>query len=327
MIVLGVDGGGTKTHALAVDEHGTVVGVGVGKHSNYQTSGLDWAISVIADATRQALGTIRPDKAVYCLAGCDTDLDEMRLIPAIRALGLVDDFVCYNDTFAPLRAGSRRPYGVTVICGTGFNACGIAPDGRQAKLRSLGELTGDWGGGHSLGEAVSGAVYRAEDGRGEATLLTSLMLDTLRIPDLTTLAYRIIDGEFTPAQVATLAPLVFEASERGDRVAQSIMARQVDEIVIAASAMLRRLDMLDLEVDVVLSGGVIQGNGSRLVEMVTERMAHQWPKANVCRLEIPPVTGAVLLAFDACGVPAPTIQLDRNHVAIDPSTWQRFIVE
>src|SRR5215475_14440610 len=134
MIVLGVDGGGTKTHALAVDEHGKVHGVGIGKHSNYQTSGFEWATSVIADVTRQALGGVRPDKAIFCLAGCDTDLDEGRLTAAIRDFGLVGDFACYNDTFAPLRAGTSQPYGVAVICGTGFNACGIAPDGRQARL-------------------------------------------------------------------------------------------------------------------------------------------------------------------------------------------------
>src|SRR5690349_2961737 len=117
MIVLGVDGGGTKTHAMLVDEHGKVIGVGIGRQSNYQVSGLEWAIREIGDATRQALGNRPADKAVFCLAGCDTDLDESRLSTAIRALGLVDDFVCFTDIFAPLRAGSSRPYGVAVSCG------------------------------------------------------------------------------------------------------------------------------------------------------------------------------------------------------------------
>src|SRR5690349_9914679 len=122
MIVLGVDGGGTKTHALAVNEQGEVVGVGVGRESNYQVSGMKKAIQSIGDATRQALGSIRPDKAVFCLAGCDTDLDEMRLDQAISDLGLVDDFACYTDVFAALRAGSHHPFGVAVSIGTGFNA-------------------------------------------------------------------------------------------------------------------------------------------------------------------------------------------------------------
>lgn len=317
MIVLGVDGGGTKTHALAVNEQGEVVGVGVGRESNYQVSGMERAIQSIGDATRQALGSIRPDKAVFCLAGCDTDLDEVRLIQAIGDLRLVDDFVCYTDVFAALRAGSRHPFGVAVSCGTGFNACGIAPDGRRAKLRSLGPLTGDWGGGHSLGEAVCGAVYRADDGRGEPTILTAMMLDTLGIPDLTTLAYKIIDDEITSAQLSTLAPLVFEASERGDKVAQAIMMRQADEIVISALAMLRRLDMVELGVDVILSGGVLQKNDSwRLVEIVTERLLVQCPKTNIHRLEVPPVTGAVLLAFDACNVDAPSIKLEGSQLSV-----------
>ncbi len=73
--------------------------------------------------------------------------------------------------------------------------------------------------------------------------------------------------------------------------------------------MLRRLDMLDLEVDVVLSGGIFKGNSARLIAMATERIIQHCPKVRVCPLQVPPVVGAVLLAFDACGLSVPAIQL------------------
>jgi hypothetical protein len=52
-----------------------------------------------------------------------------------------------------------------------------------------------------------------------------------------------------------------------------------------------------------------------LVEIATERILQQCPKANIHRLEVPPVTGAVLLAFDACNVDAPTIKLEGKHLS------------
>jgi N-acetylglucosamine kinase-like BadF-type ATPase len=222
-------------------------------------------------------------------------------------LNIASAFRCYNDTFAALRAGSTRPYGVAVICGTGFNACAITPDGRHFKLFSLGRYTGDWGGGYSMGEAAMGAIYRADDGRGEATVLTDMVLQALGKPDLATLADDIAARRLDNRRVAGLAPLIFDAAEGGDGVARGIIQRLADEIVITASAMLRRGDMGSREADVVLSGGVMHGRGSLLLNSVTSQLAARHPNATVQRLAVAPVVGAAWLAYDALKLPAPTV--------------------
>jgi len=306
MIVLGIDGGGTKTHALALDEAGHLIGSGSGGRSNYHLVGLDAAVACIQDAALEALHGNRADMAVYCLAACDTALDEGRLTRALGAVDLAPRFVCLNDAFAALRAGTTRPYGVSVICGTGFNACGIAPDGTRAILHSLGTLTGDWGGGYSLGEAVFGVVFRADEGRGPATQLTDMLLKALNLPDLDAVAQAIIDNRIDTLEVGAVAPLVFEAAERGDTVAIQIVERQADEIAIGAVAMLRRLGMLHTPVDVVLSGGVIRGGGALLHSETHRRIHTECPTATITNLNVPAVIGAALLAFDALGITAPT---------------------
>jgi N-acetylglucosamine kinase-like BadF-type ATPase len=325
MIILGVDGGGTKTHALALDEHGSILGSGTGGRSNYHTIGLPAALEALADVTQQALSGLngqQADIAVFCLGACDSTVDEQRLTDGLSALNHAKRLICYNDSFAALRAGSTRPYGVVVICGTGFNAGGIAPDGRQARLYSLGTLTGDWGGGYSIGEAIFAAVYRADDWRGEPTILTEMLLRALNYPDLTSLAQAISEHRFTPPQIGGLAPLAFEAAEAGDSVARGIILRQANEIAIAAGAMLRRLDMTDLEVDVILAGGVTKGRGLLLLDSVRERLAADYPKAYVHTLDLPPVIGAVCLSFDAVGIPAPNPEALRDisrHLAVPTS--------
>ena len=307
MIIVGVDGGGSKTHALALDEKGTVLGSGAGGASNYHSIGLTNALDVLNGATQQALNGQTADVAVYCLGACDSDVDEQRLTEGLSKLNLAKRVICYNDSFAPFRAGSSRPYGVAIVCGSGFNACGLSPDGKQARLYSLGNLTGDWGGGYSLGEAMFGAVYRADDGRGQPTIMTDMLLKAMDVPDLKTLAYRIAEHRIGTDQVKRLAPLVFEAAEAGDSAARAILLRQADEIATAALAIMRRLDMINLDLDVIVSGGVANGRGPLLLDATSAQIRAVCPGASVRRLHVPPVIGSVFLGFDALGLPAPHI--------------------
>ncbi len=50
-----------------------------------------------------------------------------------------------NDTFALLRSGTDRGWGVAVVCGGGINCVGLTADGREVRFPSLGPITGDWG--------------------------------------------------------------------------------------------------------------------------------------------------------------------------------------
>ena len=88
-----------------------------------------------------------------------------------RGTGWAARTIVGNDTFAVLRAGTERGWGVAVVCGAGINCVGVAPDGRQARFPALGSITGDWGGGYDVGLAAVSAAARSEDGRGPRTSL------------------------------------------------------------------------------------------------------------------------------------------------------------
>ncbi len=308
MIILGIDGGGTKTHALALDENGATVGVGVAGPSNYHVVGLSTAVKAFADAARQATGGQQADFTVGCLAACDTPRDEGILTSEIMKADFTRQIRCFNDAFAPLRAGSRHPYGVAVICGTGFNACAIAPDGRRAQLSSLGALTGDWGGGYDLGEAAVGAAYRSLDLRGEPTMLLDIVLEWFNVPNLAVLAERITLQNLDRYHIARLAPKVFEAADAGDAVAQSIISHLAEEMFLAARAMIRQLGMQTLDLDIVVSGGLTRGKGPLLLDTLKSQLAAAFPLAKLQQVKIPPVIGAALLACDALNITvAPTV--------------------
>jgi N-acetylglucosamine kinase-like BadF-type ATPase len=196
------------------------------------------------------------DVAVYALAGADTPADDRRLVLALNARGLARENVVLNDAFAPLRAGSEEGWGVALICGSGMNAAGIAPDGRRARLAALGAISGDWGGGGDVGLAALGAAVRARDGRGPRTSLEALVpahFGLIRPVDLT----RAIEaGSIDQARLRELSPVVFGAARDGDAIARSIVDRLADELVVMAEAIIRRLSLVRRRPVVVLAGGV-----------------------------------------------------------------------
>ena len=102
------------------------------------------------------------------LAGVDFPSEERELREAVEARGWAERTLVGNDTFAVLRAGTERGWGVAVVCGAGINCVGVAPDGRHVRFPALGQITGDWGGGYDVGMAALVAAARSEDGRGPA---------------------------------------------------------------------------------------------------------------------------------------------------------------
>lgn len=305
--VFGVDGGASKTHALVIEEGGRVLGFGQAGGSNHQVGGLGSAMREIAAATKSALDQagVGPDPieiGCYCLAGADLPTDHVMLQQATEELGFAQKVLVKNDTMAALRAGLTRPWGVVVVCGTGFNAAGRSPDGREIVLPGLGPMSGDWGGGAALSQEMIRLVMRAWDGRGKLTLLTELVLDALQAPSIEVLLSRLYHEEVEPQRILDLVPLLFEAAEAGDEVAQELIVRMGTEVGVTALALMRRLELTTEDVEVVLAGSVYKGQGPLLIDTIGRVVHEGAPRATIVRPRYESVVGAALLALDALGV-------------------------
>jgi N-acetylglucosamine kinase-like BadF-type ATPase len=303
--ILAVDGGNSKTDVALVAADGRLLAAVRGPTSSHQQVGLQVGSDRLADLVREAIalaGTAGSDSvadmAVYALAGADAPVDHRRLRQALEARGLARDNHVVNDAFAPLRGGSQRGWGVTLICGSGINAAGIAPGGRQARLAALGPISGDWGGGGDIGLAALGAAVRARDGRGPRTALESAVpafFGRARPVDVT---QAIEHGALEQRRLRELSPVVFRAARDGDLVAISIIDRLADELVVMAGAIIRRLGMTRRRPDVVLAGGVFAAHDERFEARIAEGIERIAPGAGVRRSEALPVLGAALLALD-----------------------------
>jgi N-acetylglucosamine kinase-like BadF-type ATPase len=305
--VLAVDGGNSKAELALVAANGRMLAAERGPTVSHQAVGLERGmanLSELLDAAAAAASIGRRDAGaiaelgVFCLAGADYPSDVLLLTNAIEGLGLARRLVVLNDTFAALRAGTTRPWGVVLICGQGINGAAIAPDGQTARFDGLGMISGDWGGAGAVGEAGLAAAVRARDGRGPATTLEKLVPSYFKVRSPFDLTRALYVGRIPEHRLAELCPVVFRAAGDGDVVARGILIRLADELVAMAGALIRRLRMADLDPEVVLGGGVFQATDPAFYARIDAGVQAVAPRASLVRLTAPPVLGAALLGLD-----------------------------
>ena len=183
-----------------------------------------------------------------------------------------------------------------------MNCVGVGPDGTHVRYAALGAITGDWGGGYDVGLAGVSAAARSADGRGPRTVLEHDVPAHFGLETPQELAEAIqLDG-LDRQRIGELAPLVLGAA-RDDNVAAGIADRLVSETIAFVQVTLERLGLTSEPADVVLGGGLFQGDGSWLIDRIATRLATVAPAASVRAVDSPPIVGAVLLG-----------QIGRAHV-------------
>jgi N-acetylglucosamine kinase-like BadF-type ATPase len=264
--------------------------------------GADGTVEIVAALLEEALG--EPvggpvaDVAELLMAGVDFAAEETELRDVIAKRGWAEQISVGNDTFAVLRAGTERGWGVAVVCGAGINCVGVAPDGRHARFPALGPTTGDWGGGYDVGLAATSAAARSEDGRGPRTSLERLVPAHFSVETPSRLAEEIHRGHIPLRRLEELPPVVFSAAA-DDAVAAAILDRLAAEIVALARVALQRLDLTEQPAEVLLGGGLLQAGDGRLLGSIEAGLREVGPELAVRRATAAPIVGAALLGLDA----------------------------
>jgi N-acetylglucosamine kinase-like BadF-type ATPase len=311
--VLAVDGGNSKADVALVAADGTLLAAVHGPSISHQAVGLGPGMAnlraLVAKAAAEAgiagasgaIGRVAP-LGSYCLAGADFPAEERLLHRAIAALGVTDETLVRNDTFAALRAGTDRPWGVALICGRGINGAAVAPDGRTARFDGLGNISGDWGGGRGIGTAALGAAVRARDGRGPRTLFERLVPKHFGLKTAAAVTRALYEERIDETRLTELSPVVFAAAAAGDAIARGILTHLSTELVAMAGALIRRLRLTRLDPEVVLAGGVFRAEDPVFYGEIEAGVRAIAPRARIVRLTAPPVLGAALIGLDRLSV-------------------------
>jgi len=320
--ILAVDGGNSKVELLFVGADGHILGYRRTDTISHQQvgleAGMDRLVRLARDCARET--GIRDEGSVdggvdggivalaevgaFCLAGADFPAEVRRLRGALKATGLVERVGGENDTLAVLRAGASRRWGVGIVCGQGINGVAVGADGRIARFDAVGEISGDWGGATSVGEAALAAAARATDGRGARTALTRLVPAHFGRRTVAALVRDLYYGRVNADRLADLSPLVFEAATDGDAVARGIVNRLADELVVMIGALVRRTRLGRSAPEVVLAGGVFRNRDEAFYRRLEAGIEATALGARMVRLAVAPVIGAALIGLDALNLPA-----------------------
>ncbi len=299
-LVLGVDGGNTKTVALVARGDGTVIGSGrAGCADVYGAESPEAAIEAITSAVADALaaaGVIGADldAAVFCLAGADWPEDFALHHRELTArIGLARTATVFNDAIATLRAGTPDAVGVAAVVGTGGAIAGRNARGETWHL-------GFWPDGMAAGgiaRAALRAVYRSGLGHDEPTSLVARACQLYGVMDVIELLHRFSRRGPKPASAA-LVPVVFEEAAAGDAVARAIIETDASRFADAV-----RIDGLPPRRSRRRSRWCWRAAccAIREASLHADAIAHAVPDAVTVRAAWEPVVGALLLACDEAG--------------------------
>ena len=298
MHVIGIDAGGTKTVCLLADERGAIVARARSTGANLQAVGELQVEKVLHDVMEQAIGDRDLVPAAICLgiAGVDRPDDQAIVGGIMRRIGFKARVLIVNDALVALEAGAPGQAGVVIISGTGSIAYGRNDRGEAARSGGWGHVLGDEGSGYWIGRAALRAVLRAADQRGNATVLTPMLLEHFQVPSPQSLLHTVYHDHLSPAAIGTLASCVQAAFREGDPAAIGILRSAADELEGSALSVARRLDLTGAAFTFVLSGGIFRAV-PWLEQELSRRLPVAVPRSVTRLLDREPAEGAVALAL------------------------------
>jgi N-acetylglucosamine kinase-like BadF-type ATPase len=217
-LFLGIDIGGTKTHALLADAQGRAVGFGHSGPGNPDSVGHAGMAAVMQTALQTALsqaGARREDiaGAGFGIGGLDWPAQHSLMLETIRRLELHCPVEAVNDAIIGLLAGAEQGWGVAVVAGTGCNCWGIDRQRRTGQVTGLGHWMGEAAGAGELVQAAVIAIARQWTRRGPATVLTQIFAQHVGASSALDLLEGVGMGRYHIR--ASAAPLVFAGGAPG----------------------------------------------------------------------------------------------------------------
>ena len=291
-VVLGIDAGGTKTRAFAVDRAGEIVGRGAGGAGNLLSSPDPQGS--IAAALREALAGRVPRAVVLACSGGERDADRAKG-RAILA-GLVGPEVAVevtHDALAALYAGNPSGCGVVLISGTGSIAYGRNDQGIEDRCGGWGYLVGDEGSAFWLGAEGLRAASYDHDGRGSPTRITQHLFADLGAADFNGVLPQLYGRPHPPPAIQAATRAVARAYADGDAIAVHIVQRGAHHLAEMAATVARAV-LLEGG-PVYLAGGAFE-NVRPLEKAVRLALLGLLPRAAVEPVREEPAMGAARLA-------------------------------
>ncbi len=297
-LVLGFDGGGTKTECVLMDEARHILARSLSGPSNPLRAGFQAAAAALQQAADRALAEARiehPLIVAVCagLAGVGHPEAAKKLHESLSAIFAEARVCVVTDLALCLEATGQRP-AVVLVAGTGSAAIGWDSKGHLSRVGGYGPLLGDQGSAYDIGRQAILLALRARDRAGGDTPLGIQILRQLECPSWAELQNRARTAadEVFPR----VFPIVASASDAGDEVAHELLRDAAIELALLVEMIVERLGLRETSFLLAKTGGMI-GRSAILDAELDDRLRRAAPHAKIGPLPVPPAEAAARVAL------------------------------
>ena len=301
-IVLGMDIGGTKSHAVLVDETGRVLGEGVGGSGNINFIPLEMAEQSFTEAITAARKQAGVDDLETEIAVIGIEPQPDPLHDCLRRLARPKEILRRQEGECSLVGGLASHVGVSLIAGTGSVGWGRSAAGQTHETSCWGPI-GDEGSAYWLAEHGINAAFYAEDRRGPATRMHEKVLEKVGGPtirDNITLLYTSQDFRKEVSQYARIV-IELATADPPDPVMRDIVHEGAEHLAHLLAVCAEALDLHTGPYKVAATGSLVT-KVPYYFDQVQTRLQKRHAQAKLVLPRFSPGTGAALLALDLIGV-------------------------
>lgn len=226
-LLLAIDGGGTKTDFLLTDINGNEIKRIILGPSNPVVTGMNNTEKCLADGINQVCETVdKSTVSVFAgIAGGSIGNNKEIINSYLSSFGF-GKVSNGSDTNSALEVSLGGEEGVAVIIGTGIVA--FADDGKSRhKIGGWGYLIDKGGSGFHFGSDALESALRHIDGRNGSKIILQMVEEKLKKPLTESIPEIYRQGN---SYIASFAPVVFDAYEKGDKEAEKILMKNTKEI-------------------------------------------------------------------------------------------------
>ncbi len=301
--LIGIDGGGSQTRAVAVDYAGHVAASSITGPTQLQFLDTIQSHSVLnsllSELIKQAgtnLDAVAYLVAGFAGAGRQPVIDNA--VSILEDIGFRGNCSVVTDLDIALHGAFAGEPGIVVNAGTGSGAICRDNSGTVSRCGGWGYLIGDEGSAYHMARLAIQAVFKSCDGIIQSTLLTEQVCSEFYLnspDDLITVLY---SGKLTRVGIAAFAPRVFDAAKNGDYVAQNIVKECGSTLSLLIKTLLKSADFSGSPVPVCCTGGMFENSDILLSHILNEDIDN----IAIVKPRFSSIAGAVLLAFEHIAV-------------------------
>src|SRR5882724_5701695 len=293
--VLGLDGGGTKTECVVLNEAGAIVARGKGPASNPARIGFPAAFAALEETTRTAINSTRIslEVAALCagLAGTGRPENRDQMLHFLKEQfpeAIVD---VRTDFELPLYA---MPPGaaMVLIVGTGSAAVGRDSAGVIKREGGFGPANSDEGSAFDIGLAAIAASRTA--GRSSSDELARQILRHLGCTN-----WAEVDSKAATSADAVyprVFPVVAAAADTGNALAQSLLNSAAAKLAGIARRLAESLNLSQQKFPLGKTGGTV-GRSHFFDQAIDRELRENLPHATISSLSIEPAEVAAWIAL------------------------------